>query len=98
LGVIIDFDRFGLDRNRLMIELDKNQIYTKKYFFPPLHEMQAYLDLDCRGEGLSYTDFVSRNIICLPLYSHMGIDIVERVCAAISEVHKKYTTKRGQEK
>lgn len=89
LGVLIDATQFGIDRNELMNELAKEQIYTKKYFYPPLHRMRAYAKVPHRAEGLNNTDFIAENIICLPLYSHMGTDTVEKVCLAVTQASMK---------
>lgn len=89
LGVLIDPEKFGMNRTELVAELQKEQIYTKKYFYPPLHRMKAYETLTHRAEGLSNTNHVADNVICLPLYSHMGMDTVEKVCYAVTRIHQK---------
>lgn len=89
LGILIDATQFGIDRNELMSELAKEQIYTKKYFYPPLHRMKAYANVPHKAEGLNNTNLVADNIICLPLYSHMGMDTVEKVCFAVTRANMK---------
>jgi len=89
LGILIDAAQFGMDRNQLIEELASEQIYTKKYFYPPLHRMKAYADVPHKADGLSNTNYVADRIICLPLYNHMGVSTVERVCSAVVKASKK---------
>jgi sugar O-acyltransferase (sialic acid O-acetyltransferase NeuD family) len=84
-SIIIDKKSFGMDRDELVNRLDKESIFTKKYFFP-LHHMDAYKKIECRAENLKNTDFIANNIICLPMFSHMGKDAVEKVCFSIYRI------------
>lgn len=85
-AVLIDSAKFGATRNELVAALAKENIYTKKYFFPQ-HRMTAYKSIAHRAEGLKVTEFVADNIICLPMYSHMNEDTLEKVCFAIYRFH-----------
>lgn len=85
-AVLIDPAKFGATRDELVTALSKEHIYTKKYFFPQ-HRMTAYKSIAHRAEGLKVTEQVADNIICLPMYSHMNEDTLEKVCFAIYRVH-----------
>jgi len=85
-GVIIDAKNFGINRDQLISELDKECIYTKKYFYPPLHKMLAYKKYRKGSTNLDNTNYVASNIICLPIYSHMKNDTVEKICFAIHRI------------
>ena len=100
-AVLIDPKKFGMTRTELVAKLAHEHIYTKKYFYPPLHQMKAYQTIAHRAQGLKVTDYVTNNIICLPMYSHMGDDILEKVCYAIHRIHhgnKKKKNVRVSEK
>jgi dTDP-4-amino-4,6-dideoxygalactose transaminase len=92
-GVIIDAKNFGINRDKLINELEKESIYTKKYFFPPLHQMLAYKKYCKSSTNLHNTDYVSLNIICLPIYSHMNIDTVDKICFAIHRIWENVNNK-----
>ncbi|MFH1860652.1 MAG: DegT/DnrJ/EryC1/StrS family aminotransferase, partial [bacterium] len=66
LGIIIQRDEFGLDRDKLAYSLDIEGIATKKYFYPPLHQQSLYRKY--QQSPLPVTEYVSNNILCLPLY------------------------------
>jgi len=84
-AIIINKKSFGMDRDELIKQLNKEGIFTKKYFFP-LHNMDAYKRIEHRAENLNNTDFVAKNIICLPIFSHMSKDAVEKICFSIFRI------------
>lgn len=54
-------------------------IETRRYFWPPLHQLEAY-----RGHfTLPVTDAVARAILCLPLHSRMEPEVLERIEGAL---------------
>ena len=90
LGIIVNKEEFGMNRDLLQKELSAEKIYTKKYFYPPLHQMVAYKKLfpGIEKSKLLNTDLISNNIISLPIYSHMSLDIVEKICYCIDRVQR----------
>lgn len=84
--ILINEESFGINRDELIDELNKEGIFTKKYFYPPLHQMSVYQDIKYKAEGLTNTIHVANSIVCLPIYSHMSIDILEKVCFAIYRI------------
>lgn len=88
-AILVDRELFGLSRDELVKVLDWENIETKKYFFPPVHRMKAYSEFGKQRENmLPNTDFVSENILCLPMYSTMLGEVVEKTCFAIERAHK----------
>ena len=85
LSVIIDENLFGLSRDELAIVLEKENIMTKKYYFPPVHKQRFYRS---QKRELPVTDKISRNIISLPFYSHMPVHEVEIICDVIKRIHE----------
>ena len=88
MGILIDKNEFGMDRNQLISELQEEGISTKRYFYPPLHRMKAYRDLGVVADDLPNTEYVANNILCLPMYTHMELDTVEKVCFAIFRISR----------
>lgn len=87
-SIVINRRKFGMGRDELAERLSAEGIFTKKYFHPPLHKMAAYRAIKHRAEKLSNTEFLSNNILCLPIYSHMTVDTLEKICYAIYRVRK----------
>lgn len=85
-AVLIDPVKFGAHRDELVAALSGENIHSKKYFFPQ-HRMTAYKSINHRAERLEITEQVADNIICLPMYSHMSEDTLEKVCFAVYRFH-----------
>ncbi len=88
-SILIDPEKFGLGRDLAAFCLEKENISTKKYYFPPVHLQDA-----CRSvcgeneEELPVTEHLSRNILSLPLYSHMSDEEAVKICEAIQKIHE----------
>jgi len=86
--IIIDPEKFGLTSEELKITLERENIMTKRYFYPPVHWQQAYSKFyDKYKSNLPATDYIAENILCLPLYSHISKKDIENICQAIREIY-----------
>ncbi len=87
-AIVVDPARFGLNRDVLAKCLAAENIHTKKYFYPPIHQMKAYLDLPgINPERLEHTEHLARNVLCLPIYNSMSEETVRKICHAIRKIH-----------
>lgn len=83
--VVIDPEAFGLNRDQLIEALEAEGVMTKVYYQPILHQMTAFAayapeEMDARFPNSVY---LAQNSVCLPLYSDMSEDEVDRVCSAV---------------
>lgn len=85
-GIVIDPQEFGLNRDLLSEALTKENVMTKKYFYPPVHKLEAYSGL--ANVSLPNTEHVSNNVLCLPIHSYMDKKLIENICAAVERIHK----------
>ena len=61
--------------------LDRAGIETRRYFWPPLHQLPAY-----RGRcSLPVTDAVGEAILCLPMHSRMDPAVLDRIEDALRQ-------------
>ncbi len=88
LSVQIDPTKFNLTRDQLHLALQAENIHTRKYFYPPLHQHPTYHDQQIQ---LPITEQTGSRILCLPLYSDMTANEAEQVAAAIKRIHKNAT-------
>lgn len=94
-AVRIDAERFGLSNAEMKTALERNRIHTKIYFHPPLHRQSRFGHLPgLRGE-FPNTDQVCREVLCLPLYSHMRDDDVDRVVETIRSLRAEAPSVRA---
>ncbi|QQQ79711.1 DegT/DnrJ/EryC1/StrS family aminotransferase [Saccharothrix sp. 6-C] len=86
LGVRVDGARFGMTRDELAERLARENVSTRKYFSPALHQQRAYRDVPVDAD-LSVTEHLASSMITLPLYSHMPARLVDEICDLIGELH-----------
>lgn len=87
-GVIVDPKAFGVNRDVLAKALDAERVTTRKYYHPLMHKQKAFAPHRADYNGsLASSEFVSDNVLCLPMYSHMTVEAVEKVCQAVERIH-----------
>ncbi|MBU0599310.1 DegT/DnrJ/EryC1/StrS family aminotransferase [bacterium] len=87
-AIIIDEERFGLNRDELALVLERENISSRKYFFPPVHKQEIYKSKDIPLEGLENTNFISDHILCLPLFAQMKEEEMLSIGEVIKEAHQ----------
>lgn len=58
--------------------LEKNNIYTRRYFYPSLAKSLPYI----KSKDLTVTDNISKKVLCLPLYDDLtneDIDLISKL-------------------
>ncbi len=86
-SIIVDKNEFGISRDQLAKCLAAENIHSKKYFYPPIHFMDAYREFHEQYYGkLPHTEKVSWNILCLPIHSTMSEEQVKKICNAIRRI------------
>jgi len=83
-AVLVDETEFGLSRDGLFTALRAENIAARKYFHPPLHKHDAYIEH--HDIGLPRTERVANSVLCLPFYSEMSSDVLGGLCVAIERI------------
>ena len=91
--IAVEPGEFGLSRDELYELLLKENINTKKYFYPPLHWQTAYRDLPKRSTSLEKTEWLSTHVLTIPLYSRLKREGINRIADVITEIHENATGK-----
>jgi len=89
-SITIDQENFGLTRDELTLSLAAENVDTRKYYDPPLHRQTAYIKYD--GGHLPQTDWLSNNILSLPIWSSMREEVALNICRAIQRIQKNART------
>ncbi len=87
-SITIDKGPFGLSRDALARALAAENIDSRKYYQPPVHRQTAYAGFADANVSLAVTDRVAAAILSLPLWSHLSLEAVRRVCDAIGRIHR----------
>ncbi len=79
--VLIDAEKFGLNRDGLAEKLALQGISARKYFYPLVSENKGFgADLTANTPNAKY---YSCNILCLPLYAHLENQDTDKICEII---------------
>jgi dTDP-4-amino-4,6-dideoxygalactose transaminase len=83
LTILIDPHAADADADAVRAALAARGIESKRYYAPPVHEMQAYRGLASGGGSLVWTRRAAAQALTLPLWSGMGTGRVDRVADAV---------------
>ncbi len=84
--IVIDENQTGFTRDDVFKELESNNIYSRKYFYPLVTEFECYKD-KFNTDSLPIAKYVSDRVLTLPIYPDLGIDNVKRICGIIQGMH-----------
>lgn len=87
-AILIDESKFGLSRDELAVSLDKEKIMTRKYFYPPIHMQNCYPELKAGEEDFPNTTLIANNVLCLPMFSDLTDEQINKIIKAITRIHK----------
>jgi len=85
--LLVEKELFGKDRDELIADLAKEEIFARKYFYPLVSENKGF-ERDLTVNTPRALDF-SRKILCLPLYAHLASEDVDRICDAVLQEKEK---------
>ena len=79
--VLFEKTEFGKSRDDVYDELKEHGIYSRKYFYPAINEMECYKQF--MDQKTPVTHRVSGNILTLPLYEGLSAEDVNKICDII---------------
>ncbi len=83
--ILID-ESYFLSRDALYEKLKDNNIYTRRYFYPLIAEFSMYAHLASANiDKLPNATKASRQILCLPIYPDLDLEIVHKIAALICQ-------------
>lgn len=84
----IDEYQFGHSRDWLQKELEKFNVYTRKYFYPLCSEFDWYANLEsAKAENLPVASTCVRQVLSLPYYGGLELQSVIKICKIFQELH-----------
>lgn len=87
-AMLVDYKKIGISRDRLYDMLVSQGVTVKKYFYPPVHKQKTFKRFAGRNPAarLKNTNYISENILSLPLYSHIETATIIRICSTIKDI------------
>jgi dTDP-4-amino-4,6-dideoxygalactose transaminase len=86
--IIIDPLEFGADRDELCEHLKKDNIITRKYFYPLVSNYPVFKIF--KKSNLPVAEKIAKNILCIPLYHDLTDEQIQRVVNSIYSLHMKH--------
>lgn len=96
LTVVVDEEVTGVTVPELADALRAEGVDSRRYYHPPIHRQQAYRHL--APQHLPVTDRVSREVLTLPLWSHMEPATVVRLADVFVDVLGRLSGRRSRER
>lgn len=85
--VVFDKEIFGKNRDEIMEILEKENIFTRKYFYPLINDYECYRnEYDSKLTPISKK--ISDNVLTIPMYADLKIEDVDRICDIILSSNK----------
>lgn len=76
------FEGYKKSRDIIFQELEENNIYARKYFYPIVSALDCYKN-KYNAQKTPIAKYVSERILTLPMYSSLEMDEVDRICNII---------------
>ncbi|MCR5106562.1 MAG: DegT/DnrJ/EryC1/StrS family aminotransferase [Lachnospiraceae bacterium] len=86
--VIFDETLFGATRDEVYDILAEHNIYSRKYFYPLINEVECYRDILEHG-NTENAKWVSERVLTLPMYASLEKEDVDRICDIITEIKSR---------
>lgn len=78
--ILIDSEKYGLTRDMLYDKFKKNNINTRRYFYPLISQFPAYRGLESSSpENLPVATKIADEVLCLPMYADLSIKTVNSI-------------------
>ena len=82
--IVVDEKKFGKTRNEIHSIMQKNNIYTRKYFYPITNSFECYQGkFDVFKTPIALR--ISKRILCLPMYSDLSVKEIDRIVSIITK-------------
>lgn len=84
----IDEGAFGKSRDVVDKELQKYNVFARKYFYPLCSDFEWYSELpSAQPEHLPHAQRAVQQVLALPYYGELPINSVEEICGIIQELY-----------
>ncbi len=85
--LVIDETVFGCDRNQVMEELKKHNVFVRKYFYPLTNLCDCYVE-QYGDADVPVAKWTSEHVLTLPMSASLELEDVDRICNVILSMAK----------
>lgn len=82
--IFVDEKKYGISRDNLYEKLKKNNIFSRRYFYPLISQFPMYKGLpSAKAENLPIATKVAKQVICLPIYPELPLETTKNIIEII---------------
>lgn len=85
--ILINSAEAGVTRDEMHERLKEYNIMTRKYFYPLCSDFDCYKSEN--DEHLENAKIIAEQVMTVPIYSELSIDLVDYICDAVREIVNK---------
>jgi dTDP-4-amino-4,6-dideoxygalactose transaminase len=79
-------DSYSISRDKLHENFARENIVTRKYFYPLCSDYECYRNLESSSvENLSVANYMKGRVLCLPYYGDLSQETLNAICNVIDE-------------
>lgn len=87
--ILIDVEKFGINRDELYEKLKNHNIYVRRYFYPLISQFPTYKGLPSSSlMNLTVANDIAQKVLCLPIYPELSIENVNLIISIIKGLGK----------
>jgi len=85
--ILIDSKKYGRSQDEIYEELNKNNIFSRRYFYPLISQFPTYRGLpSANAENLPVAEKVTREVLCLPIYPDLDLDKLKKIIEILKPI------------
>ena len=87
--IFVEAKEYGISRDMLYEELQKNNIFGRRYFYPLISQFPTYSGLpSASADNLPVAESITKKVICLPIYPELRIEFINKISSILRENQK----------
>jgi dTDP-4-amino-4,6-dideoxygalactose transaminase len=82
--ILVDKEKYGINRDELYEKLKAHNIYGRRYFYPLISQFPTYRGLSsAKPDNLPVANRVANQVICLPIYPSLETSQIDQIVKLI---------------
>ena len=93
--VVIDEEKFGLNRDDVYDILLNNNIFSRRYFYKLTSDFECYENKFKKYET-PIANKIAKSVLTLPLHGDLSIDDIDKVCDVLCRINKNLSKEKQE--
>lgn len=93
--VVIDEEKFGVNRDDVYHILLNNNIFSRKYFYKLTSDFECYENKFKKYET-PIANKIAKSVLTLPLHGDLSIDDIDKVCDVLCRINKNLSKEKQE--